>query len=696
MLSPSAQKLRDSLLGTAVIGEGGIRFHLRTLLGEGGQGWVYKANYDDPDGFAIVVKMLRQEGLNAESLRRFERETKVLQMLGASGAPNPNIIRFYDHGILQVPSPLGEIALPFIALEYIDGPTLQALIAGQKGMGLPLTQAVPLLKQVSRALTTVHEHRIVHRDLKPSNILLDIVQGQQIAKVTDFGLVKITDLSSKSTATVAGASIGYAPPEQYEMGNNRVGPHTDVFSLATIVFEVVSGRAAFQHGLGDSPLKTVARMLTGERPRLAQTVASLSAELRGRPDVVQAVDNELVRAMSGDLELRHATIQEFWASIEGPLRDAISRTPLSATTAVPPTSASSATTRKSSGVIAAQRDSVMQHSGAPRYAADEPSMAGRAYEGPNPGAVARPSGAAPRFSIIAASLNGDRLRASTLFPEDKTVLALGALAIYQMVPRGSRPPEWAPIVRFDPTRQKPIGISRLSTGEVLVFGEHGMVLAIGPRSSPRTLLPPDPDVDWLGAHTGDGDIVLVGGRKSRKVGVIAELGPRGTFVRNLEGTQRLTAVTRLATGTFIACGFSGDLVHVIPLAMATAGARQSHQDIVWGRTGHLYAVSRTFDGGAYAMGSGGHALSITPPLGTDPPKATLEVVQTTRDLVAVTIDGRGVPWAVGGAARLLVRESGSWLRMPLALSEVNLVGVSVSPTGLVIVAENGEVIEATF
>jgi serine/threonine-protein kinase len=148
--APTAQKLRDSLIGTSLVGEGGVRFHLRKLLGEGGQGWVYKANYDDPDGFWIVVKMLRQEGLNADSLHRFQRETKVLQMLGAVPTPNPNIVRFYDHGILRVPSPMGDIQLPFIALEFVDGPTLASLIERFNGQGVPLGSTLPLMKQVAR------------------------------------------------------------------------------------------------------------------------------------------------------------------------------------------------------------------------------------------------------------------------------------------------------------------------------------------------------------------------------------------------------------------------------------------------------------------------------------------------------------------------------------------------------------------
>src|SRR4029079_9245226 len=95
------------------------------------------------------------------------------------------------------------------------------------------------------ALEDVHAQRVVHRDLKPSNILLAQEQGNEVAKVTDFGLVKLADISLQKTTALAGASLGYAPPEQYEQGNQRVSPRTDVFSLAAVVYEMLSGQHAF-------------------------------------------------------------------------------------------------------------------------------------------------------------------------------------------------------------------------------------------------------------------------------------------------------------------------------------------------------------------------------------------------------------------------------------------------------------------
>src|SRR6185436_14033114 len=110
-------------------------------------------------------------------------------------SPNPNIVRFYDYGCFTT-TRVKQVELPFIALEHVDGQTLANVIRAHGGFGLPIARVRRLMKQVARALHAVHERRIVHRDLKPSNILLTQQHGQELVKVTDFGLVKLPDLSA--------------------------------------------------------------------------------------------------------------------------------------------------------------------------------------------------------------------------------------------------------------------------------------------------------------------------------------------------------------------------------------------------------------------------------------------------------------------------------------------------------------------
>jgi photosystem II stability/assembly factor-like uncharacterized protein len=200
----------------------------------------------------------------------------------------------------------------------------------------------------------------------------------------------------------------------------------------------------------------------------------------------------------------------------------------------------------------------------------------------------------------------------------------------------------------------------------------------------------DRDVTLLGAAADEFGMLFVGERVSRPVGVLIDLPRTGSQeVRDIEGTTRLSGVARLARGASILSGTQGSLIEV------SGGDARA---IPWGRTGHLYAVVAAPDGGAFAVGSGGHALRISPPPAlpglSAPPSATLEAVQTTRDLTSVTLDHLGTPWAVGGQARLLQRRQSVWTRIPLDPTvEGKLLAVSVRADGITVLVENGAVFE---
>ena len=129
---PRLLALRDLLPGQLLQGTLGARYRVRELIGEGGQGWVFKASWDDPRGLLLILKVLRPDATTPETLTRFEREAQVLRMLGQAPRPNPHIVRFFDHAACAVTSPAGgaQIDLRFTALEYVPGPTL-AQVLGQ-------------------------------------------------------------------------------------------------------------------------------------------------------------------------------------------------------------------------------------------------------------------------------------------------------------------------------------------------------------------------------------------------------------------------------------------------------------------------------------------------------------------------------------------------------------------------------------
>src|SRR5258708_30818847 len=104
--------LRDLLPGQVLRGTQGARYFVRERIGEGGQGWVFAATWNQPDGYRVVVKVLRPDLVSADSMSRFEREATVLRMLAASGRPNPFVIRYFDHGTDTVPASAARDPLP--------------------------------------------------------------------------------------------------------------------------------------------------------------------------------------------------------------------------------------------------------------------------------------------------------------------------------------------------------------------------------------------------------------------------------------------------------------------------------------------------------------------------------------------------------------------------------------------------------
>ena len=277
--------LRDSLPGQVLPGSTGHRYPVGELLGEGGQGWVFRGNWDQPNGHPVVLKILRPDATMKDALDRFQREAVVLRRISEQSAANPHVVRFFDHAVatVKVASTGVNWSVPYTVLEYVNGPTLEVLIRRTGGVGMRVDRAMRLIRHVVLGVQAVHAQNVVHRDLKPSNVLVDVSNGRELAKVTDFGLAKLADASLKKTTAVAGASLGYAPPEQYEPGNRRVGKTTDVFSLAAIVYEVLSGKPAFPIGEGEHLLLVMVRILTTGRPALARVTASSIRRLPAGP-----------------------------------------------------------------------------------------------------------------------------------------------------------------------------------------------------------------------------------------------------------------------------------------------------------------------------------------------------------------------------------------------------------------------------
>ena len=196
-------------------------------------GTVYRA-YDDRLRRDVAIKVLPEDvHLSSSRLARFEQEARVVAALS-----HPNIAAIY--GIEQGPA-----GAPMLVLELIEGRTLAARIAQGP---LPVDDALAIGRQIAQALDAAHEKGIVHRDLKPANI---VITPTGLVKVLDFGVAKMTDPAEATTAetvtvTREGVIVGtpaYMSPEQAT--GQRVDERTDIWAFGCVLFEMLTGRRAF-------------------------------------------------------------------------------------------------------------------------------------------------------------------------------------------------------------------------------------------------------------------------------------------------------------------------------------------------------------------------------------------------------------------------------------------------------------------
>jgi serine/threonine protein kinase/sugar lactone lactonase YvrE len=243
-------------------------YQLVEKLGEGGMGEVYKARDTRLNRF-VAIKVLRRE-ITADERRK---QRLVQEAHAVSSLNHPNIVVIHDFA--------SEGGIDYIVMEYVAGKTLDALIPRQ---GMRLADALRVAAQIADGLASAHAAGIVHRDLKPSNI---IVGDDGRAKLLDFGLAKHTEgaSSSGSAPTLTGlpqteegtivGTVSYMSPEQAE--GRRVDSRSDIFSFGSVLFEMVSGRRAFD---SDSRLATLSAILKDEPQALGAVPSDISTIVR--------------------------------------------------------------------------------------------------------------------------------------------------------------------------------------------------------------------------------------------------------------------------------------------------------------------------------------------------------------------------------------------------------------------------------
>jgi Tol biopolymer transport system component len=230
-------------------------YEVVTQIGAGGMGEVYQA-HDTKLGRDVAIKVLPEAfAHDADRLSRFQREAKMLASLN-----HPNIATI--HGLEQ------SGGTGYLVMELVSGETLQQRV--KRDGPVPVEEALTIAKQIAEALEAAHEKGIIHRDLKPANVKLT-PEGK--VKVLDFGLAKayagdsaIEDMSNSPTlsraATMQGVILGtaaYMSPEQAR--GKAVDKRTDIWAFGCVLYELLTGRQAFQ---GETTTEILAAVLRGE------------------------------------------------------------------------------------------------------------------------------------------------------------------------------------------------------------------------------------------------------------------------------------------------------------------------------------------------------------------------------------------------------------------------------------------------
>jgi len=209
----------------------GNRYEVGQVIGRGGMAEVHEGA-DTRLNRRVAIKILRPDlARDPQFLDRFRREAQA-----AAGLNHPNVVAVFDTGEQQI----GELLVPYIVMEYVDGVTLQHMLAN--GPRIMPERSLEIIAGILAALDYAHRHGIVHRDIKPANIMIN-THGD--AKVMDFGIARAMSdaLTSVTAASAIMGTVQYLSPEQAK--GETVDARSDIYAAGCVMYELLTGKPPF-------------------------------------------------------------------------------------------------------------------------------------------------------------------------------------------------------------------------------------------------------------------------------------------------------------------------------------------------------------------------------------------------------------------------------------------------------------------
>ncbi|MGH8089964.1 MAG: protein kinase domain-containing protein [Rudaea sp.] len=235
------------------------QYQLMSELGRGGMGVVFKARDVALDRFVAIKVLADALAHDPRVVERFQREARAVAALD-----DAHVVHVYAIG--------SEGGLPYFAMEFVDGVSLDALLKREKH--LAPDQAARLVVQAARGLACAHAKGLIHRDIKPGNIL---ISTSGVVKVSDFGIAQSTQ-DGASRLTTTGAFLGtpgYLAPERYDDGT-VADARADIFALGIVLFECLAGRLPYK---STSPLALMREVAQTPLPDIRAITPAVDAEL---------------------------------------------------------------------------------------------------------------------------------------------------------------------------------------------------------------------------------------------------------------------------------------------------------------------------------------------------------------------------------------------------------------------------------